>query len=314
MNGSSILRRIAWPVDPFAEDLELQKRTTELLRLLHAQTKAEICPISIIQWGDRSLMPGALADSLPELEKQAVALIEKLVKKHKLKGVGSAKILTQDDLSLQRAVQSTITAASQMDAQMLVLSTRARRGATRFLMGSFADTLILNSTIPTMVISPKTQASKRIRTVLFPTDFSKRSKETFEEVVQFAKTLNAKILIFHRVEILAHRSLVEHSEYSVWKRAEIQRCEKEAEWLRESAEENNVKCSIEVVTKGPPVAESVINVAKKTPNAILALVSHTAPSLVPMLLGSNTRQILHATNCPTWVIHPKTSAIPIIYS
>jgi len=307
-------KRIAWPVDPFAEDLELQKRTTEFLRLLHAQTKAEICPISIIQWGDRTLMPGAIAGALLELEAQAKGHLEKFFKRHKLKGLVAPTILTQNDLSLQKAVQSTITAAKKLETQLMVLSSRARKGATRFLIGSFADTLILNSTLLTIVVSPKTHPLKRIRTILFPTDFRQKSKDAFTEVIQFASEMDAKILIFHRLEMVTYPHLTDHPEYENWKRAEIRRCEKEAEWLRERADESNVDTIIEIVTKGPSVAESVLSLAKKTPSSILALVSHTAPSMVPILLGSNTRQILHAAGSPTWVIHPKGSAIPKIYS
>lgn len=80
--------------------------------------------------------------------------------------------------------------AHESNADLIAVSTLSRKGATRFLFGSFAETLVLQSDIPVLILSPKTQFAGPLSEILFPTDLGETSKETLERVAEMAKALN----------------------------------------------------------------------------------------------------------------------------
>jgi len=99
---------------------------------------------------------------------------------------------------LQAAVQALVNFAEKEDAQYLVITTHARKGLERLAMGSFAESVILTSKIPVLVINPTHKVPKTVRKILVPTDLSKKSEKFLTAIGDYAKSLHAEIVLFHK--------------------------------------------------------------------------------------------------------------------
>ena len=65
----------------------------------------------------------------------------------------------------------------KVKADCLVISTHARTGLERLAMGSFAETVILTSAVPVLVLNPANKVPVSVRKILVPTDLSKKSEK-----------------------------------------------------------------------------------------------------------------------------------------
>lgn len=266
-------KKILWAVDPYAEDAQLQTRLVDTLNAMAGDHGAPIEPVSLLAHGDEGMVSKV---------KESVSAYAKKVG---LKGVTGPTVLVQPDTSLGNAVRSLIDYARKDGASLIAVGSQARKGATRFLLGSFAETLVLQSDVPTLVVSPQTHDVKKIRRILFPTDITGKSKSVFPQVVAFAKQIGAEVVVFHR------------------QGPESFGREKELEQLVEVARQGGAHASLLFEQGGLSTTQEIIALSEQS-GTILAMVSQTN-SLGSLILGSVTRQVLRHAECPVWVIHPK---------
>lgn len=280
------LKHILWAVDPFWEDEALQSLTVSTLKALAANATIAIEPVSIFPLEGALKQPHALSQ-----QKDRILV---WLNQCKVPGLKAPVFLTQDDLSLRNAVHNLFQHASNTKADMIVVSSQARKGSTRFLIGSFAESLILESALPTLIVSPRCQPLQQIETLLFPTDFSQRSLGSFPQVVQLAKQLGSTLTLFHQIEVLSGKG----------PQFQTEKMKRETRTLAAICNQAGVKSEV-IVHDGPAtVSEAILKETSIKKSAVIAMVSHTGAGLMPVRLGSNTRQIIRAANCPIWVIHP----------
>lgn len=265
------LSRLVWAIDPFSEDEALQNSTVKFLKALSQRGKTTVDPVSIVE-GDLQA---------PALEK-----LTKFLKRTKLPKQSDVEVLVQSDKSLTKAVLRLVAYAKQIGANGIVVSTQANKGTTRFLLGSFAETLILESDVPTIAISPKAKIASRPKEIFFPTDFSERSKEMFSEVLKLALSVGAKVVVFHREETPLD-------------------AEGRAEPFVALAAAAKVPLQAVISGKGSSTARAILDVAKSRGSDLIAMVSHGAPAPARVVVGSTTRQVLRAAGAPVWIIHPR---------
>jgi nucleotide-binding universal stress UspA family protein len=113
-------------------------------------------------------------------------------------GVKQSRVLLQSKPTLIPMVRTLTRYAKSSGAELIIMATHSRKGLTRLLLGSFAESTLLYSKLPVLVVGPHTHA-KEITDILFATDFGPRAKPVFQKLLSFAKHLNAKITIFHSV-------------------------------------------------------------------------------------------------------------------
>jgi len=102
-----------------------------------------------------------------------------------------------------RPYQEIIGLARQIDADLIVLSTRGHSGLKHLLLGSTAERVVRFAPCPVLVARTRKKKSKvqnktfTIRTILVPVDFSECSLVGLEYAAFLAKTLYATLRIFH---------------------------------------------------------------------------------------------------------------------
>lgn len=99
----------------------------------------------------------------------------------------------------QRAsVQCLTKFAAKARAEMIVISTHARHGLERWALGSFAESLILSSKVPVMIVNPAQKVPEKVRRILVPTDLTKESEAYVKANASLARRLGAAVTLFFK--------------------------------------------------------------------------------------------------------------------
>ena len=102
-----------------------------------------------------------------------------------------------------RPYEQIVRLAREIDADLIVLSTRGYSGLKHLLLGSTAERVVRNAPCPVLVTRKRKQKSKAnskkfaVRTILIPTDFSLCSLVGAEYAAFLAKNLHATLRLFH---------------------------------------------------------------------------------------------------------------------
>src|SRR5262249_7246233 len=137
-----------------------------------------------------------------DLRETAAKRLDALMGSVKIPGLLEPTFLTTSSVSLRAAIQELLKYARQIGAELIAVGTSSKKGATRFLFGSFAETLVLQSEIPVFLVSPKMKAVSSFKHIFFPHDGSDKAREAFDRVLVVAKEHKSRITIFHRVEYI----------------------------------------------------------------------------------------------------------------
>lgn len=305
-------RKIIWAVDPFAKDLELQRSAGYAIKLLFKRGPVTIYPIYI--WG---VFPADLCFDLPQdheakIKKAAQEDFNTLTSKLAFSDINPITVVTGAYLPIKYGVEEVISFSRKQKADLIVVSTHARKGIDRLKIGSFSETLMLSVDIPLLIVNPYWKSELRSNEILFPTDFSHESKEAFDKILEIAKVEGSHITLFHKVRYpitptleVAFSSCPSRSS-KAFKQKIDEIHKKTTQWsARASAEQVKIDISIDPKS-GSSASEAILKLAKKLPG-IIAMASHSG-RISRLILGSTTREVIRNSNCPVWVVHPKSRA------
>lgn len=294
--------RILWSVDAFSKGDEFERFGAAAIKAFTKGKEATIEPVYVIP----PVQLNQYGISAEDFRLRAEKHLEKKLKKCNIKGLLPYRILVQESISLRKAVDALVDHAKKQKMELIVATTHARSGLPRFFLGSFSETLFLQTHIPVLVLNPKGKKVTQFKNILFATDLSEKAKTTFTQVVSLAASLKAKLYIFHQLEQgfqYVSSTLYQTPLYDKYIK-DIDAQERQAVTaLVDWAKAKGVKAEALVEEKPGYAAQSILKTAKKKKIDMIALASQTGP-VSTTLLGSVTRQIIRSSDCPVWVIHP----------
>lgn len=303
-------RKIIWAVDAYA-DKRLQSSAAKLLQIVSRDLPCSIEPVYVL-----APPPGFPAvddeerDAAAEIRRAEDALKRKLAEYPFLK-LSRFKILAQKSRSLRGEARALLAYAASKRADAILLSTNARSGFSRMFMGSFAETVALQSNIPIFIVSPNAKIAGSLSPILFPTDFSDPSWKAFQSVVKIAAKTNSKVIVFHQCENRSSsipRNVLKQKG-ARWEQAgpdfsanSRQASGRSAERWRDWAVSKNVRCDVLFQFGTRNVADATLSAARKVRAKMIAMASIKGPNELS-LLGSVPRLIIRKASCPIWVLH-----------
>jgi nucleotide-binding universal stress UspA family protein len=295
MEETSTWKKITWAVDLFAS-LEIQCSALSAIRLMIGDSDVPIEPIYIL---NRS--PIGIASPLPReaVEKVVLMAREKFKalctpeeKSHTL----PLKIVSGHFPTRHTGAQALITEALRSGSDLIVASTHAKSGPIRWFTGSFAETLMLYSNLPLLIVNPLWKRTLTQRGILFPTDFSDESRAAFDLAIDLAKRTKSAITIFHKIPFLI-TPIYELAGFPIYDQVY------ETQLGVEDAQRKGVTARMELQTTlaGSP-AGSILAYAEGK-DYLIAMAARSGP-LAAALLGSTTREVVRGASNPVWVVHP----------
>jgi nucleotide-binding universal stress UspA family protein len=96
-----------------------------------------------------------------------------------------------------RAIAKT---ATEIRADLIVMSTHGRHGFRRVLLGSVAERVLRESDVPVLTLRPdlaRRASTIAIRTVLCPINFTDTARSALEEATAIAEAFDAELVLMH---------------------------------------------------------------------------------------------------------------------
>ena len=300
-----------WSIDLFDTKSSFHKNVVGFLKSLGKGRTLEITAAYVVSPIQVNLPVTFPPQVLEEYQKSSEKLMEKVLKKHPLPGLKKSVVLAEPQPSFKLAADHLIREAKSQGAQMIVLGNHGRSGLKRLIYGSFAETLVLRSDVPCVLVSPKAKGSTAIKTILFGTDFSSASKRAFEKTLDFAKRLNATVVLFHKIPLRID-PIIQTALPMLgggWASVEpLIAAEKDRvsevsrDWLK-VAQAKGLSIRFVEDNSNRSTSDSILAAAKKHKAQLISVASQSS-SVQSTLLGSVTRELIRTTDLPLMIEHP----------
>jgi nucleotide-binding universal stress UspA family protein len=312
MNDRFKMKKIIWSIDAFEEKEDLQSKAARVLGVFQNKTFAQIEPVFVLGSTELNWPVDYSTDWMKDFQTNLRGHLEDVLLTSGFPHILSPKILIEPLASTSAAVENLLEYAYKENADLIIVSSHGRKGLDRFFLGSFAETLLVHSKIPVLVIGAGIKIEPHFSRILFPTEFGEFSREVFRRTVSAAKQMNATIMLYHVVPMPArivmdtgyYPSLygIEGEMVSLEDFLKIQgehqarRAETWSQW----AKSEGVECSFKVDTAGETVDDLICNQALAEACDLIIMEGQSGPIKVA-LLGSIARNVVRAAPCPVMI-------------
>lgn len=200
-------KKVLWAIDPFAENPKLQRSAAWAIHQL-AQPDLEeasplIQPIYLVNDAS-SIVPQRLIRSyLKKIQVLGEDSLHQIVRRIPIRNLNSLEVIAEEFISLQDGAKALLSYAKRNKFDFIVASTHSRQGtrSESFFPGSFVETILDQTQIPSLVVNPKWRFGHGVDRLVFPTDFSLDSQRWFDRLIEFANKQKFKITLFYQLEI-----------------------------------------------------------------------------------------------------------------
>lgn len=304
--------------DPFQKE---QKTQRNALRTAVVYAKAISAKIEPVYFADRyrgtdagsylfPLFPSIESASLSEMETIAIDSWESLAKSEKIKTL-PLRILThtRDQVpSLDSKAKALSKAAKRAGVEFIVLQTRATSGLKRLVLGSFAETFLLNASVPALMIPPDAASTSKPKHLLFFSDLSATSFLAFKKMIPVLKALKVEVSLLYYLELPislvltlkpSERRIINTKQLIESARPDL---EEKAKDFLDLARAYKLKMNFEIRTDVLSIskAEAVLGIKDRLGADCIALASQSG-ELSTALLGAMSRTIVRSANCPIFI-------------
>ena len=304
--------RIIWAVDPFEDSVKPDLRAIHELQRWAKSANAMIVPVYVLNVSRPDLEPQDETEWLSKTVGHAEMSTMHYVHDLGVSDAARPRILLNRSSSVRRAGDLVVELSNQMNSKVIVVTSRGKAGLGRVLFGSFAETLVLHSKLPTFFLShpqanhAEEQGEQNLNRILFSTDFSESNKKAFEDFVAQFSGFGAEITLFHNltlpIQATANLGMIAGVGYIPDNFMKDQRTWAEAEGKRwvEKAKVSGVRVQLLVKEDSPNIADSILKAAHQGHVGMIAMASKSGP-VSSALLGSVAREVFRSNEYPVWV-------------
>ncbi len=301
--------RAIWAIDPTAKDPQTQLSVLKNLLAVTSGRTTSVIPVTVLA-PEQIRVPSRI---LVQEQKKFRAITEKLIKSWysamKEPRIQAPVVLIQKKHSLNASVETLLNYATRTKAEMVALGTHGRTGMDRFILGSFAETLILKSRIPALIINPASRKvwPSKIDTILFPTDFSTASKEAFIKTLQLAFQIKASVALYNKLELVVpapNFSLPYVDDPAVFFKEEKRSATRIAKQWVTLGKQKGVKVAYSIDETPFYTAEGIALAAKRLGADLIAMASQST-RVRAALVGSVARSVVRLAASPVWVLNSR---------
>lgn len=222
--------------------------------------------------------------------------LKKTVKHAAMKNCTSMKVLF-GTTSVKKTVLRLLKHADDEGAKAIALVSHGRKWFSRFLMGSFSETLLTMSPIPVLFLSRKSIPTNN--KVLYLTDFSRASLASFKMFLNEFAGIADEVILYHAMEPVYE--FIETTNYSVETRKfAVDQMEK----LSNIATEHGLRSRWIIEENVLDVSKSVLKIINREKIPLIGL-STVATRYGMIFIGSVAKKLFRIDKVSAWVCGPE---------
>lgn len=303
-------RKVIWAVDAFDSGPEPRGAAVEALRGLVGRFHVTVQPVYVFCVGQLTLSEEGTGPWVQYYQPAAERALAGIVSDVPIQGIEKPKVILQRSTSSLESAELLSQYAFSEGAELILVSTHARSGIRRLFLGSFAETLVLHSQVPVMVVGSQIKKPITMDKLIYPTEFGLHSRQVFRRAVSIAKQFNSKLILFHSIPHPVE-SFLQSGVYllgggswvpvQLYFGKQIDRQTRHSEAWSRWAKTQGVDVQFVVQAAGGSIAESVVSIANKERAGCILMEAKSGP-ISAALIGSVTRQVIRSAPCPVWVM------------
>ncbi len=210
---------------------------------------------------------------------------------------------------LGNAAEVIADKAAAHPGTLIAMSTHGRSGVQRWLLGSTANKLLHAITSPLLLVRATNDwnpgETAALKKILVPLDGSRLAESSLPHVAEVAKKMKLKVVLVRVYDPLAqgHMPYVERIEEKMREEAKV--------YLEEKVQQLKSKGLDEVsylLSKGR-AAREIINIARATPDNLVAMSTHCRSGIGRWVLGSVTDRVVCRSGDPVLVIRASADVL-----
>jgi nucleotide-binding universal stress UspA family protein len=307
--------KMIWAIDPFSSETSVQEITCRVIKAWTAKAPAQVEPVHISSDPYANVPSDLISHYENDLKREAESIVSQWRSRMEMENISPVRVIGSKKVrSIQDRVHYLLEYAKASGADLIVTSTRAKKGLSHWFIGSFAETLALTAEIPILFVNPSLELNKvenAFRQILFPTDFSEESFQAFKQLLPVAKTFGSKVEIFHQYQYglspeLNFATLMATYASQDQIKQELENVKSRGNIWKDLAVQKGINAELKVVdTPNEAITRSILEENKNAAGLIaMAAISN---SIEANLLGSIVRQVIRTSTSPVWVLRANAS-------
>ncbi|WP_295905030.1 universal stress protein [uncultured Bdellovibrio sp.] len=305
--------RIIWAIDAFEDNKELNQKMADYVTHLYEITNADIEPLYLLRENEIVLPTYEVPAWVTDHSRTAESLFREVLSDYNLPFLREAKVIPHASQSHAGAAETLSNYAVKSKADLIIVGSHGREGFQRFILGSFAESLLLQSEVPVCVVGNHATKTKTSKNILFPTEFGEHSKDNFRHVLNLAKMLKAEVLLLHAIarpieslfdldtspRVYNYKGKMMTLDQIVESQIESQsrRAQQWVDW----AQKEGVTASFFIDSSFKGVDELVLDSIANHEADLVVMEAQSGP-MSAALLGSYTRNVVRKAPCPVYVL------------
>lgn len=306
------MKKVVWAIDAFqVSDDRVWKNAVKAARALARVGHVRLIPVYVtLPKPPATLHASYYFHAATEIHRDALAGLKEKVGKLKIEGVAEPEVLGAHDFTTSSEVTALSEyAAEEQEADLILIGTHGRKGVSRLFIGSFAESLLLQSKVPVLIVGGAAQFVGNFDHIMFPTDFGEEAERVFDYVLGLAEQLNARITIIHVVRqptFVPLSTATTKRSYGLLTELKQEKAIKRelgSSFVRLAAE-RGITADVLVRTSRTSISDAIQRSAKALQVPLVAMAAHSG-RLSAAFAGSTARQVVRASRCPVWLFHEK---------
>ncbi|CAN5814689.1 universal stress protein [soil metagenome] len=203
------------------------------------------------------------------------------------------------------ATEQILEVAAHTYVDLIAMATHGRGGVARWALGSIAERVIQNSTLPVLLVRKQTDMPhSKIERILVPLDGSMLAEKALSSAQKVAKENGAELLLFQTILSLDTRDeFVQNISSQQLEDADAQAFTNAEAYLNGVAlrmRGEGMACQIAVL-RGDP-ARLICDVANESKIDVVVICTHGRTGFNRWVYGSVANQVIRGVDCPVLVV------------
>jgi nucleotide-binding universal stress UspA family protein len=302
---------VVWAIDAYPDELELHIKSACALQAMFPKSK--IFPIYVLS--EESFTERGFSSFLkPALKPMATKAISKLLVQFDKLNLQKPRVLVEVSASRAACARKLLRFAERTGASQIALGSHARKGLSRFFVGSFSEALVGQSRLPVLVTGPHcSEMTKGPEVIVFPTQFTPGNSRAFNDILDLAARFHSELHLFHKTSF-ALDSLAQGGVQLLgggWVTIDPyknpqDRFQRQAHiWLDEAAS-RGIKTRIISENFREPTSHAIVeyvnHLGDKSALVAMTFLNSRVGTVKGALLGSVTLDVIRASSCPVYLL------------
>ncbi len=305
----SNVKKVIWPISPTDSQEQADQRLAHFFEQFQITGDVEVQPVYVLSAEFIATMEYFEPIDVSALKSNMAGECERYLKEKFAEVKTQPTVILENHFSTQGAEVALFTEyVDKQKPDFVVLATHGRSGWSRTFLGSFSESFLLKTKVPTITIGPECETIQSLNSALMPVQLSESSQKFVEGFLDDHRlAFVEKLTLFHKISMVdveeiawapALYGLTDFSTGDLLKKA------KDSTEKYLNAFKDHPLSQKRLDTKISESLDSVCKVVlEEAKNFDLIVMRTESDSLEANLIGSVTRDVIRQATTPV-VVYP----------